>query len=206
MKTILEIYQHQVVVNKSTFIAIFFPIKMIKDFNLNLRQIKDKFPGAKHYCYAYRFHSKNKFSDDGEPSGSAGRPILKSLEEHELDNCGIVIVRYFGGKLLGSANLLRTYLRCASETIASSHLICVMDGFYYEIDGISYPEYSILKENENNYNYYFKNVIYRDTISFGLLSQRDITNNLYDLLKRKISIKSITKIQFIEGGTIYVSE
>lgn len=96
----------------SRFIAIAVPINSVDDFKLRLAEIKKEYPKARHYCFAYRLGlDKNLFrvSDDGEPSGSAGRPILSQIDSKAVTNLLIVVVRYFGGTLLGVPGLINAY-------------------------------------------------------------------------------------------------
>jgi putative IMPACT (imprinted ancient) family translation regulator len=88
----------------SKFIAYAFPISSVEDFKLKLNDIKKEHPKATHHCFAYRLGTDgNNFrvSDDGEPSGSAGRPILGQIDSKQLTNTLVIVVRYFGGTLLG---------------------------------------------------------------------------------------------------------
>lgn len=83
-----------------------------------LKDLQKKHKKARHFCYTYIVKEagivSKKYSDDGEPKGTAGRPILSQLERHEVENVLVVIVRYFGGKKLGASRLLRTYVGAAS--------------------------------------------------------------------------------------------
>jgi putative IMPACT (imprinted ancient) family translation regulator len=84
----------------SRFIAHVFPIKDVPDFKRRLQQVKEEHPKAAHYCFAYRIGTDgNNFrsSDDKEPSGSAGRPILGQIDSKQLTNVAVIVVRYFGG-------------------------------------------------------------------------------------------------------------
>ena len=88
----------------SRFLAYAFPISSADDFKKRLKELKEEHPKAVHHCFAYRIGTDgNNFrsSDDGEPSGSAGRPILGQIDSKELINTAIIVVRYFGGTLLG---------------------------------------------------------------------------------------------------------
>ena len=96
----------------SKFIAFAFPMQTADDFKLQLQQLKKEHPKAVHYCLAYRMGiDGNTFrvSDDGEPSGSAGRPILGQIDSKQLTNVLVVVVRYFGGTLLGVPGLINAY-------------------------------------------------------------------------------------------------
>src|ERR1700710_444216 len=88
----------------SSFIAYAFPVLSTEDFKTKLNELKKEHPKATHHCFAYRIGiDGNTFrvSDDGEPSGTAGRPILGQIDSKELVNTLVVVVRYFGGTLLG---------------------------------------------------------------------------------------------------------
>ena len=106
---IKESYINEIDVEKSRFIAYFFPVLVKEEFLNELNKIKKEHNKAKHHCYAYKINGEVKYSDDGEPQGTAGKPILSVIESKNLNNCAIVVVRYFGGTLLGSGRLLRTY-------------------------------------------------------------------------------------------------
>ena len=104
-------------VSKSKFIAILIPLSTKEEFGEMTETIKVEFPNASHYCYALRFEGYAKASDDKEPHGTAGRPILLSLTRKKIDKALLVVVRYFGGTKLGASNLLRTYVKSASSVI-----------------------------------------------------------------------------------------
>ncbi|MEI9933814.1 MAG: YigZ family protein [Ferruginibacter sp.] len=96
----------------SKFIAYAFPIVDATDFKKHLQQLKKEHPKAVHHCFAYRIGTDgNNFrsSDDGEPSGSAGKPILGQIDSKELTNILVIVVRYFGGSLLGVPGLIHAY-------------------------------------------------------------------------------------------------
>jgi len=101
----------------SKFIAYTFPINSSNDFKERLADMKKEHPKATHHCFAYRLGlDGNNFrvSDDGEPSGSAGRPILGQIDSKQLTNVLIIVVRYFGGTLLGVPGLINAYKTSAA--------------------------------------------------------------------------------------------
>ena len=101
----------------SRFLAYAFPIHNSSDAKEKLQQVKREHPKASHHCFAYRIGTdKNNFriSDDGEPSGTAGKPILGTIDSRQLVNIMIVVVRYFGGILLGVPGLITAYRTAAS--------------------------------------------------------------------------------------------
>jgi uncharacterized YigZ family protein len=96
----------------SRFLAIVFSIQSADDFKKRLKSIKGQHPKANHHCFAYRIGTDGnnyRSSDDGEPSGTAGKPILGQIDSRELTNIAVVVVRYFGGTLLGVPGLINAY-------------------------------------------------------------------------------------------------
>jgi uncharacterized YigZ family protein len=101
----------------SRFIGYVYPVQTPDDFKARLQQLKAEHPKAVHHCFAYRLGNDGnifRVSDDGEPSGSAGRPILGQIDSKKLTNVLIVVVRYFGGTLLGVPGLINAYKTTAS--------------------------------------------------------------------------------------------
>ncbi len=101
----------------SKFLAYSFPLKNVKDFKMHLQELKKEHPKANHYCFAYKIGSEGiifRSSDDGEPSGTAGKPIMGQIESKNLTDTLVVVVRYFGGSLLGVPGLINAYKTAAS--------------------------------------------------------------------------------------------
>lgn len=110
----------------SKFMAYAFPIQTVDDFKKRLKQLKEEHPKAVHHCFAYRIGTgKNNFrsSDDGEPSGSAGKPILGQIDSKELTNVAVVVVRYFGGTLLGVPGLINAYKTSTSLALQLTAIV-----------------------------------------------------------------------------------
>ena len=110
-------YQAMVVEMKSKFIAFAFPIYSVEEFKTRLKVIQKENHKARHIVYAYRIDTITKSTDDGEPKGTAGRPLLELLLKKDVNNIALVVVRYFGGTLLGASKLLRTYLNSGIEVL-----------------------------------------------------------------------------------------
>jgi uncharacterized YigZ family protein len=101
----------------SRFLAFAFPVKKVEDFKARLNELKKEHPKAVHFCFAYRVGTDGtqfRSSDDGEPSGSAGRPIMGQLDSRDVTDAAIVVVRYFGGTLLGVPGLIHAYKTAAA--------------------------------------------------------------------------------------------
>ncbi len=118
--------QDEIEEKKSRFIATVQPVDTENDALDFLAAIRKKYWDARHNCYAYVIGRNNELqrcSDDGEPAGTAGKPILDILLKEEIHNCIIVVTRYFGGTLLGTGGLVRAYQKAARKSIAASVII-----------------------------------------------------------------------------------
>jgi len=110
----------------SKFLAFSYPIASVADVKDKLQTLKKEHPKANHHCYAYRLGTDgNEFraNDDGEPSGSAGKPILGQIDSMELTNVLVVVVRYFGGTLLGVPGLINAYKSAAALALQTTPLV-----------------------------------------------------------------------------------
>jgi len=110
----------------SSFIAFAFPIVDAAEFKNRLRELKEEHPKAVHHCFAYRIGvDGNNFrsNDDGEPSGSAGKPILGQIDSKQLTNLAVVVVRYFGGTLLGVQGLINAYKTVTALALQTTPII-----------------------------------------------------------------------------------
>ncbi len=126
----------EIVEKKSRFIAKVFSIKTEEEALKVLEDVKKQYWDARHHCWAYVLEEnqpQERFSDDGEPSGTAGRPILEVIRGQGLRGVMIVVIRYFGGTLLGTGGLVRAYTQAAKEGILASTVICKESGFLLTI-------------------------------------------------------------------------
>ena len=117
-KTIASSIESEIVEKKSRFITNIFYVESEQEAEQKIKEIRKKYFDAKHHCFAYSIYDENqiinRFSDDGEPSGTAGSPMLNILLTENFKNVVVIVTRYFGGILLGSGPLTRTYTKCAS--------------------------------------------------------------------------------------------
>lgn len=110
----------------SRFIARVFHVGTIGEIKEYISQMKKEYHGARHYCYAYRINPENEIirgNDNGEPAGTAGKPILNQIISYELYNVLIVVIRYFGGTKLGVSRLIRAYKSAASSALDKAEII-----------------------------------------------------------------------------------
>lgn len=125
--------KNEFVINKSKFITYIFHINDKCDIDNILNDIKCEYNDASHYVYAYVLNNMSYSTDDKEPSGTAGKPILNILLKNNLNYVLCVVIRYFGGIKLGAGPLTRAYSRCASEIIKLSDIVELEDGYLIEL-------------------------------------------------------------------------
>ena len=110
----------------SKFLAFANPILKVEDFKKQLQYLKKEHPKASHHCFAYRIGTDGntfRVSDDGEPAGSAGKPILGQIDSKELTNIAVIVVRYFGGSLLGVPGLINSYKTVTSLVLQLTPIV-----------------------------------------------------------------------------------
>lgn len=134
MKSINTDVINEIVINKSRFITILTSINNKKEVKEKLDFYKKEYKDATHYCHAYIIENYSKCDDDGEPGGTAGMPILNTLQNNELTNILCIVIRYFGGIKLGAGGLVRAYSKSTSEAIANADIKELIDGYYLEIE------------------------------------------------------------------------
>jgi uncharacterized YigZ family protein len=121
----------------SKFLAHLVPVTDRKDFEAQLHRLRTEHPKARHHCYAYRLlegHEVTEYaSDDGEPSNSAGQPMLGELKRHGLLNVCAIVVRYFGGTKLGVPGLIHAYRESVSQSIGNAKIIHALRRIRYTV-------------------------------------------------------------------------
>ncbi|WP_115462038.1 IMPACT family protein [Winogradskyella aurantiaca] len=126
-KTIIEPFKSEILkIKKSKFIGCVYPVETIEAIKAAMHQIKADHPSASHWCYAYSYGIENpqiKTNDDGEPSNSAGKPILGQIQAFDLSNVLVVVIRYYGGTKLGVGGLISAYKESAKLTLSSAEVV-----------------------------------------------------------------------------------
>ncbi len=174
MKTINSDNINEIIIKNSRFICLLIKINS-DDISNILEEIKIKYPKANHYCYGYVYKDIQRFSDDSEPTGTAGMPILNVLVKENLSNVLCVVVRYFGGIKLGAGGLVRAYTKSVTECLKSTVLIELEEGFKIKIK-FNYND-------EKQINYFLKdsiitNKLFDLDITYEVIINKDILNNL----------------------------
>lgn len=151
--TIKEDVETEIVEKKSKFIGHLFYVESAEEAEQKIKEMKKKYFDARHNCIAYRVLEQGKLieksNDDGEPSGTAGAPMLNILQKNNMVNIVIIVTRYFGGILLGTGGLVRAYSNCLMLAIENSIKISKYMGVELEVK-LEYKEFE-------NFKYYCKN-------------------------------------------------
>lgn len=196
--TIKDNAHAEILEKKSKFIATLWNIESAEEAEKIIRQTRKKYYDARHNCFAYRVmeerNVREKFSDDGEPSGTAGAPMLNILQKNNLANVLVIVTRYFGGILLGTGGLLRAYSDSLISAINKANLVKMCLGSQLQAI-LDYSEFE-------NFKYYCKNndisIIecqYIENI-VCLLNVEEIKINklVEDFETKKINLKSLENI------------
>ena len=167
MKTINKNVSAEITVKKSKFIANIFKVNSEQEAKETIERMNKKYYDARHNCYAYIVEEKGntieRFSDNGEPSGTAGAPMLDILRNKKLSNIIIIVTRYFGGILLGTGGLVKAYTDASTEALNKSEIIELEYANKYKIE----MRYNELKNFEYNLKSMKKKIIsneYNDNV------------------------------------------
>lgn len=186
MNTIEKNIETELIVKNSKFICILSKIETLSDINNIINSVKSNYPNATHYCYAYIYEDTKKSSDDGEPTGTAGIPILKVLESQNLTNILAIIVRYFGGIKLGANGLIRAYTKSVSNAIQEANIKLIEKGYnvninfeYNRIKNIDY----ILKDIHINKKTFDNLITYNIDIPSDFIKKLELNNIDYEIIK-----------------------
>ena len=184
-KTINKNISAEIVEKKSKFIANVFYVETVEEAEEKVKEIKKKYFDARHNCFAYSVFTKdgivNRFSDDGEPSGTAGGPMLNILNGKELTNLVVIVTRYFGGILLGTGGLIRAYTGATQEALGMLEEVYKDLGLEAKLI-TTYPELEKLKYYLKQNSIDITNTEYNENVEVFV----DITEEKYNnILKAK---------------------
>ncbi len=144
MYTIKRECHNEIMIKNSRFITILKKVTNQDEVFKALADAQIRYPGATHYCYGYILENQEKASDDHEPGGTAGLPILEVMKKQQLKNVLCIVVRYFGGIKLGAGGLVRAYTKSVSEALKTVDLNELVEGFQIQFK-IDYKTYKKLE-------------------------------------------------------------
>ena len=199
---ILKTGESEVIIKKSRFLGTAAEALTEEDAQKLVADIRKTHYSARHVCYAYSIGDENprlKFLDDGEPGGTAGRPILDVIQNSGISNIVIVVVRYFGGVLLGTGGLVRAYTQAAQEAVQAADTKEIRLSNIYELS-LDYSELDKIKyilDNTENVSY---DISYSDKVLLNVIVPEELSDALMDSIVEKTAGRSSAK--FIEKKMI----
>lgn len=197
-KTIMQDAQAEIEEKKSRFIANVYYIENAEEAEEHLKQIRKKYFDARHNCFAYRILEENgvkeKQSDDGEPSGTAGAPMLNILQKNNLYNVLIVVTRYFGGTLLGTGGLVRAYSDATIKSLENAKVIIQTKGYLINVV-IEYKDLEKFKYYCRMHGIIIVNTVYENNITCTMEISKNEKENLLKKEQKEIQILKNTVIK-----------
>jgi len=167
MKTITETTEVSCKIKGSEFIGYLFSIESKEDFDQQLAAIRKEHSTATHHCPAYRLFGDNPTefsSDDGEPSGTAGRPMMNTLRSNDLVDAGVIVVRYFGGTKLGKAGLIDAYAQTTASCLQNATLRKITPSVDYRLQ-YPYNRESAIRQLINTFDAVERQAEYLESIT-----------------------------------------
>ena len=201
-KTIMQDAQAEIEEKKSRFIANVYYIENAEEAEEHLKQIRKKYFDARHNCFAYRILEENgvkeKQSDDGEPSGTAGAPMLNILQKNNLYNVLIVVTRYFGGTLLGTGGLVRAYSDATIKSLENAKVIIQTKGYLINVV-IEYKDLEKFKYYCRMHGIIIVNTVYENNITCTMEISKNEKENLLKKEQKEIQIlkNTVNKEKYI---------
>ncbi len=183
-RTIHSFGNDEIIINKSKFIGYAKPISSEEEAIAFIQEIKTKHKDATHNVYAYIYGDSNniqRYSDDGEPSGTAGIPVLEVIKKEDLRNIAVVVTRYFGGIKLGTGGLVRAYTKGAKIGLEAGLIVekVLFKKIKFRID---YTLYGKVENELLRLKYIINDVIYDDAVNLIILCEVDNTDALINLI------------------------
>jgi uncharacterized YigZ family protein len=180
-------------VKGSVFIGAIGPAENSEAAERFVEGIRKNHHDATHNCFAYRINQNNfRYSDDGEPSGTAGRPILTMIDKHQLTEVALVVTRYFGGTKLGTGGLIRAYGECADAAIKTARI--VRRTIYSSVE-LAYPFEMINKVQHLVHKY--KGIINENGTAEGMTANIQIAASRLEDFKKELTTQTAGKVYFL---------
>ena len=206
MKKIIKNGQGEYIEKKSKFIAHIFNVESEQQAAAKIAEVKKKYWDARHNCYAYILGNKGeiqRFSDDGEPSGTAGKPILEVLSGNECSNCLCIVTRYFGGVLLGTGGLIRAYTSASKEALDDCLTGELVEGVHAYLDA-DYNYVGKIQQLCIQNDITVVNTEYSDNVIFELMMEKQVRQKfekaLTEMSSGSIGLREIKEVKMYRDG------
>lgn len=191
----------EIVEKKSRFIAQVFPVLTEQEAYQKIAEVKKQHYNARHHCFAFAVGDQNplyRSSDDGEPQGTAGKPILEVLEGERLTNALVVVTRYFGGTLLGTGGLVRAYANAAKEGLAHSEIAQRKQGVMAELV-IDYNDWGKIQYLMETMGLYLLEVSYAEQVKVQAL----LPQGAAEAFRKKLQEATAGRVREEQGTEAY---
>lgn len=209
IKMIQESVYAELIEKKSRFIANVYIVESKKQAEEKIKEVKKKYYDAKHNCFAFSVLENNqtilKMSDDGEPSGTAGEPILNIIQKNNLQNILIIVTRYFGGILLGAGGLTRAYSNVSKLALNNANIIEKEIGLEAKVE-VSYSESEKLKYFFNKNNIIINKTEYKENITYYIEISKEKFRLFLECCNKKNDVNGINIISYVEICRKYVKK
>ena len=206
-RTVYEGGEGEITEKKSRFIATVHPVESEEEALAFLEEMKKKYWDARHNCYVYSIGMNREFtrcSDDGEPSGTAGRPMLDVILGEDIYNVAVVVTRYFGGVLLGTGGLIRAYTNATKEALAACRLGELTEGVHAFLD-VDYNYVGKVQYICAQNDITIVNTEYADGVTFELMMENAARNilekNMTEMSSGKIYLRDTCSMQMYRDDT-----
>lgn len=184
--------KNEIIINKSRFITYLIKIEKTEDIKEQIDIIKSINKDATHYCYAYILNSVKHFSDDGEPGGTAGMPMLNVIENNNLNYVLAVTVRYFGGIKLGAGGLVRAYTKSVTSTLDIASIIKIDFGYSFKIS-CNFDKKTLVENLISNLK--IVNIFFDNKVNYTLNCNKEQFEIVKELLnKNEIEIQELKEV------------
>lgn len=203
-RVITETGYGEIVEKKSRFIASLMPVGSEEEALSFIESIRKKYYDARHNCFAFIIGEAaglKRCSDDGEPSGTAGRPMLEVLQGAGLTNVAAVVTRYFGGTLLGTGGLARAYSQAVQEAVESCRIVTMRYGFRYHVTA-DYTLTGKLQYLFAGRQIVIEDTVYTDKVEFHIL----VPFQMEEALKKDIIELAAAKVRIEKQGCTYYED
>lgn len=203
VKSIKKEVIKEITINKSIFLNYLVPINSLEEVNNYLSDLRKKYSDANHHCFAYiigKNQDIQKYSDDGEPSKTAGMPMMEVLKKHELTNVLNVSIRYFGGIKLGAGGLVRAYTKGCAESVKDAIFSYLVDFSSVKVS-IPFDEIGHIEKYIRDH-FKLSDTTYDDSVNYFLDLETSKLSSFDENIKERTSGKAVLEV--IRNFELYI--